>query len=221
MSGLAAITVFLTSQLLLLVSVDAQTDKAFALRRVDSTPHTLLIGWNVTERGYDVMSSKIQIEVRKKGRDMWMNGTVSSTAHRYTVHDLFSNSQYTVCLRAELIEIQTSTTDDHEQCVTMMTPPQIRPDSLLGLFAVIGFLLAMVLLGYICWSRANSNLEEEEEGELSPIEEKIESNESRPFLLSAQPVSTKPARPRSTIEDADIPYITPTWEQLAANEKNA
>ena len=224
MSGLAAVAVLVTSQLVLLASGEAQSEQtSFALHRIDSTPHSLLVGWNVTVGGYRVSSSHIDITLKKKNRDVTMHVQVSASLSQYEVPDLTANSKYTVCLSAELTEMETSESAPHEQCVSMKTPPTIRADSILGLLAVIGYLLAMVLLGYSCWSRANSGSEEEEADEetgVSPIEEKIESNESQPFLLSAQPLGSRPpARPRSAIEDADIPYITPTWEQIAASEK--
>ena len=197
-------------------SSELPDDFTLELRRKDSSPHDLYITWTLPE-DFE-FAGDFDIKAQKRGSDSWIIAHGKQDATSFHLADLMTNARYRVCMTVPIQAVNASTWEavTHDECSSMKTPPAIRADSVLVLLAVIGYLLVMVLIGYICWSHAHKRQSSDEEEEQEEIVEKIENGESRPFLLNAQPPGTQ--RPRSAIEDEDIPYITPTWEQLA-NEK--
>ena len=191
------------------------------VRQVESSPHDLYFTWDLPQ-GMEIQD-EFEVKAQKRGSRSWIIAYGDSTATSFHLADLMTNAHYTVCMSVTLTPVNNtepaSEAVNQRECAVMRTPPTIRADSVLVLLAVIGYLLAMVLLGYICWSRAHRQQRPDDvDDEDTEIVEKIENGESRPFLLNAQPPGLQAPRPRSAIEDEDIPYITPTWDQLASEK---
>ena len=125
------------------------------LKRKDSTPNSLLVTWQLPEE-YEVGS--FDTKTQKEGSDSEIIGPrVNGPITEYEIPDLMTNSKYEVCMVMTLVPVNASSGLENEtvrDCAIMKTPPAIRADSLIVLFCVIGYLLLMVLLGYLCWRRA-------------------------------------------------------------------
>ena len=186
------------------------------------TTSSLEVRWKVPD-GYILSKSYLEAKRMNSGDQgvSVVTPDLGNATSKYEISDLMTNSKYEICLYAEVTKIDPNITSDMEEnivrCTTMSTVPLIRADSLIVLFCVIGYLLLMILIGYLCWRRAHKQKEEQllNDEDDSDEEEKARENgdQSKPILLSAPPPQQQ-QRPRSAIEDEDIPYITPPWDQI-------
>lgn len=180
----------------------------------ESSTTTIHITWDVPETN-DIRHYYVQSR-RKDRSDIIRSPPLPSSRRNYVIHDLVRNSEYQVCVYAHF-DNETSTSN----CTDMGTIPLIRDDSLIGVFCALGYILLMILLGYLVWRyhkrKSEKKLLESEEGSRSEEEgEKLNPN-SAPAQYLGPPGSDVP---RSSIEDQDIPYITPPVEQLSDEEKD-
>lgn len=180
-----------------------------SLSHVKSSTSSIKVNWSVPN-GYFLKEYRIQ--ATKETSDSLM---VSPTFHGdnetdYELHDLMTNSDYLVCIDAIVTGLNNT---EYIECISSFTIPVIRVDSVVVLCCVLGYLLLMVLIGYLCWRRAHKKkAEQEAEEEEGGQKTQENGDQSKPILLVSPPTD---ARPRSVIEDdADIPFITPTWEQI-------
>lgn len=188
------------------VTVPTTIDPRFVrLHHKSSTTGSITMNWTVPNSaevdGYRVQSWKTGSDSKTISPTLAWNET------EYVITDLLRNTDYKVCVYAM---VPTNDTDERS-CLNVFTIPLIRWDSLLALLLVILAILILVLLGIICWRRELKK----HKGDNNSEDENKKSESSQPILL-APPVDN---RPRSSIEDEDIPYITPPIEELENDDR--
>ena len=184
------------------------------LKHRESTTSSIEVEWYVPTFMRDSVSTYI-IQSNKKDSEVIITSP-SLNDTMFLIEDLRSNMEYTVCLHVTDIDGN----DGDEVCEQFETIPFIRLSSIYGMIASLGYILLMILLGYIFWRCKMNELQKaEDEEELDPdsVNEKDKlapNNEPIVYLAS-------PPRPgqRSSIEDPDIPYITPPVEKLTPSER--
>ena len=139
----------------------------------------------------------------------------------FEVNDLVRDSQFEVCVTCHVL----NNTEPVEflECFDSFTIPFFRPDSLYVLSIVIGYFLAMVLIGYIAWRCAVYKAKKEAaEAAYEEVEEdKVMSSkqyareEEKPILLPSP--TDEPVK--SSIEDDYQPNMTPPWTVKERNGK--
>ena len=137
----------------------------------------------------------------------------------FEADDLVEDSQYDVCITSQVMNDTESM--ELRDCFKSFTIAYVRQDSVYVLFLVIAYILLMLLIGYVSWRCAVAKAEkkaaaaeaEEEENE-GKQKAKIVPEELKPILLS----SLSDDQPKSSIEDEDIPYITPPWRENEREE---
>lgn len=178
------------------------------LSHTRSTTKSITVDWTVPENsgveGFRVETVKIGSQAKQISPILEWNAT------EYVIEDLSRNTDYQVCVHALLAPTSNTT---EQSCLDLYTIPFIRWDSLIALFIVLGIVLLLVVLGLLCWRHAR-NKQRRKHNE-DPDNNKIKSESTQPILL-APPVDD---RPRSSIEDADIPYITPPIDELENDER--
>lgn len=175
-----------------------------------STTTTITVNWSVSDE-YDVEG--FNVEALKAGSQATVKSpTLSKNDTEYKIEDLSRNTRYNVCVHAVLPESSADNITDYA-CLSIKTIPLIRWDNLLAVICVLLALLLLVLLGLLCWRHAKKKQQKRHAGEENDHNKKSES--TQPILL-APPVDE---RPRSSIEDEDIPYITPPIEELENDER--
>jgi hypothetical protein len=171
---------------------------SITLLHLESSTDTIKFNWTVPPN-YEVTYSRV------KSNRIDSDAVTTSpdlTETEYTIEDLRRDTSYNVCVS---VYNKDSEYDGSTECETYSTIRLMRDDSLLALFAVIGFLLLCILGGYLCWkyqqSKAAAKQEEAEEGENAKL-----NNANGPPL---------------SIEDNDIPFITPPPDELTPDERKA
>jgi len=142
---------------------------------------------------------------------------LDSDVREYRIADLVHESDYQVCLYA-VMKNGTTIPDCSPTEVDPKDPNSevyhtlafIRDSSLVVLFCVLGYILLMILLGYICWSYAKKKAEAEYEEE---EEEEEEEKGGRALLGNNRPGS-------AGIDDSDIPFITPPLSELQKDTRS-
>lgn len=184
------------------------------LKHKESTTSSILIGFSVPSayavNEYEVITRKLSTNVTT------YSGGIDGDSNEYLIKDLARNTDYEVCVTAKVDPDEVSQEElDQDWCLPVSTIPIVLASSLVVLFCVLGYIALMILIGYCVWKRdtkkALAEMEEKEEEE-----EKIKPNEQPQTYLGAP--GNKP--PKSSIEDQDIPYITPPVEQLSPAEKD-
>ena len=178
--------------------------------QIDSSDDFIEVGLAVAH-GWSV--DKWIITSYKKGENQTITtATVDEDVSSFVIKDCQKTTEYYVCGKAYLNE-----TFYDEECGEFSTPVAIYKKTLIILFGVLGYILLMILIGYVVWRRdykaAEARLLENEEGE---DEEKEQLKEKQPQTYLGAPAEGAPI---SSIEDADIPYITPPVHQLSPSDK--
>lgn len=210
----------------MVIADDDVTTSAPAEPVVTEEPRTLLditigerqvssvaITWDAPEEG-EVTSYRIRAQ-KTDSEDLIYSPSFDPPENEYLMENLMANSEYEICVLADL---KGKEGKDHlKDCRNVSTIPIVRVDSMLALFAALGFIFLMILIGILCWccahrrARRSAEEEEEEEDEADAEPEKVAPVIYRPAYVS--PPTGSPVR--SSIEDnPDIPYITPPVDQL-------
>lgn len=178
----------------------------------DSSTSSITVGWRVPER-FPV--SKYEVSSQKTSTNATMHsGDLDPEENEYVIEDLATHTEYYVCVYAHVTLEDASEESVEKECHHVETIPVIRVDSVVALLGVVGFIALLILIGYLVWKQAVKKAEAEKEDEEE--EEKIKPNEQPQTYLGAPPNNA----PKSSIEDQDIPYITPPVEQLSPSEKD-
>ena len=193
-------------------AVEPEVKPELELIHKESTTSSIELEWIVADpslvENFVVQSKKINSESITK------SGLIEE--YSYVVEDLRTNTNYEICV---LVNYKDAASEDGVECVIFSTVPLIRFSSWIALLGVLGYVLLMVLLAYICWRHKMNQLQAEEDEEaLDPdgVNEKMNTNQEPITYLSAPP---RPGQ-KSSIEDPDIPYITPPVEQLTQTERD-
>ena len=183
------------------------------LKHKESTTSSITIGWKVPN-GYEV--SEYEVVSRKTSSNATTySGPLDPEEDQYLISDLARNTEYEICVKAK-VELDEDAADEEEQvCKLVFTIPLVLVSSLVVLFCVLGYIALMILIGYCVWKR-HTNKILAEQAEKEEEEEKMKTNEQPQTYLGA-PANNAP---KSSIEDQDIPYITPPVEQLSPSEKD-
>ena len=169
--------------------------------------------------GYEVTCQKGDSE------DLIFSPPLGKEEREYTMENLMINADYRVCLRAASpagqppgsVGVPDVLTYDEELCANTTTIPYMRKDSVIVLCASLGYIFLMIIIGIICYQCAKRRLHRnDDDEEEEPEEEKVSPVPYRPAYV-APPSGAEPVR--SSIEDPDIPYITPPVDQLSRNER--
>lgn len=122
------------------------------------------INW-ISHSSFNDDVKRYYITAQKKGSEnMLTSPDMESDVREFLIEDLVHESDYEICLYAEM---KNGTLID--TCDDYFTIPFVRDDSLIVLFCVLGYIFLMILIGYLCWSyakkKAEAEYEEEEEEE--------------------------------------------------------
>ena len=147
------------------------------------TTSSLEVRWKVPE-GYILNKSYLQARRLHEGDQQVsvVTSDLGNATSKFVINDLMTDSKYEICLYGEVARVSYNASADMEgdivECVKMSTVPLIRADSLIVLFCVIGYIVLMILIGYLCWRRAHKQKEEEllKEEEESDDDEKAHEN---------------------------------------------
>ena len=188
-------------------ATDADTTQA---PQVSTTPPTLHIKFTHLDSGTDfikfnwttpkIFEFTYSIVKSQRSDSEAIMTSPQLTEQEYMLEDLRRETKYNVCVT---IFQEGEEYSGYEQCTDFDTIKLIRDDSLIALFCVIGFLLLCILGGYLCWKYQQKKLEQEEE-------DGDEGENAKLNNAHGNPVS---------IEDRDIPFITPPPEELTAEER--
>ncbi|GFR97162.1 hypothetical protein ElyMa_000985600 [Elysia marginata] len=122
------------------------------LHRLDVSPSSIKIGWNLTNRTFT--DSVLETSVICETFDGKM---VSDKLHpdmdTFQFQLLRSNTEYTICVY--MLEISPSTDSKvlHFECAPFQTIPVVRSDSVLGVALTLGYIVLMGGMGYVAWWR--------------------------------------------------------------------
>ena len=185
------------------------------LRLIHKESHTasIVVEWLVDE---ELTVDSLVIRSQKTGSDYMRHSPELNVSSRvYVIPDLVVDSKYRVCVLA-IVSQEDGETGELESCEVLYTIPYLRLDSILALVIVLLVLGFLVLLGLICWRRAHRKATHHDDD--SSIEGSItkKSESTQPILLAVP----DDGRPRSSIEDLDIPYITPPLDELAQDDRD-
>lgn len=137
---------------------------------------------------------RYRITAVKNGSEAVTTGPpLKPTRTGYVVEDLVADSMYHVCVMVTLVNTTSlivegaeGVEEEYRQCVHVATIPYILENSLYVLCGTIGFILFLVLVGFITWRCAMCHAEQAErkkdKGEGSGDAEK---GEEAPFLASS------------------------------------
>ena len=179
----------------------------------ESTTSSITIGWKVPN-GYEVSEYEV-ISRKSSGNATTFSGPLDPGDNEYLISDLARNTEYEICVTAK-VELDEDTDEEEEKvCELVSTIPLVLVSSLVVLFCVLGYIGLMILIGYCVWKQHMKKMLAEQE-EKEEEEEKLKSKE-QPQTYLAPPAGNPP---KSSIEDQDIPYITPPVEQLSPSEKD-
>ncbi len=137
----------------------------------------------------------------------------------FIIQNCKKTTEYEVCAEAWHNETYSEERCSYdEEGNDFSTPVAIYKKTLIILFGVLGYILLMILIGWCVWKRdykaAEARLLENEEGEEEEKEKLKEQQQPQTYL--GAPAEGAPI---SSIEDADIPYITPPVHQLSPSDK--
>ena len=132
----------------------------------------------------------------------------------YEIKHLITNSLYNICIVATVLGNGSKSYE--KACVDLKTIPLIRNDSLIALLATIAYIVLTILFGYFIWKKRKAEHDDQKlQAALDKASvgssEKLEKEDAnqRNFLL---PPGQRPER--LSIEDPDIPYITPPVSEI-------
>ena len=179
----------------------------------ESTTSSITIGWKVPN-GFEVTEYEV-ISRKTSGNATTYSGPLDPDEDQYHLSDLAINTQYEICVKAE-VELDEDVGDENDEaCKLVSTIPLVLVKSLVVLFCVLGYVGLMILIGYCVWKRDTKKFLAEQ-AEQEEEQEKMKTNEQPQTYLGAPGNNA----PKSSIEDQDIPYITPPVEQLSPSEKD-
>jgi hypothetical protein len=197
------------------------TEFSIELYHRESSTSSISIVWRPRVPD-DIRILKYIIETTKKGsKSVITSPVLPANTTEYIVEDLIKDSKWRVCVVASVKNVTDGSTTEHQQCLESFTIPYIRDDSLYVLAIVILVIGGLIVAGYMCWrcavNRAEKAAQETEEEEDDSDEGKLlKPQHAQPILLS--PVDNSPDRPKSSIEEEDIPFITPPWSEIEKEE---
>jgi len=168
---------------------------SLVLQEIESSTSTIKLNWTVP-RNYEIKYSRVQSN--RIDSDA-ITSSPELTETEYEVEDLKRETKYNICVT---VYNEGTEYDGTQKCDTFATIKLIRDDSLIALFGVIGFLLLCILGGYLCWKYQASKHKKDEDGE--------EGENAKLNNVHGNPVS---------IEDNDIPFITPPPDELTPEER--
>jgi hypothetical protein len=201
----------LTCSLLVVCTAE---DTPFNFTAYKRTTSSIEITWKLPK---DVSLVKASVYATRESSDVTVRGNEFTDEDEegeqvtsYVVTDLLPNSLYEVCMEATILV--NGKEESHTECEAMKTIPYIRADSVYVFFIVLAVLLFIVLVGAAFWFLAKKRMESEE-GDAEGGE--CGEDQTTPILKSSQPPAYEANnRPRTGIDDEDIPYITPPLAQL-------
>ena len=194
----------------------------------ESSTSSISIEWRVRDEYlYDVI--EFMVETRKMDSAAVTRSEPLPVERRfYEIRDLSTNAGYEICVSGWKLANATVVDDNVSQrhCVEMATIPLIRTDSLVVLGISIGLVLLTIVAGYLCWRCAKARLERAAAKAGDGGDDDNNATNTNGYQPIEEPTVDKPSflepppsqvirRPRSTIEDDDIPYITPPLSELS------
>lgn len=169
-----------------------------------------------------VTVQKYIVKTTKRDSDsVTISPELPADADEFIVEDLIKDSVFDVCVVASIANSTFS--EEREQCLESFTIPYIRDDSMYVLAIVMAVIGSLILFGYLSYRCAVAEVEKRAaEAEAKEEEDDDEGKllkpvQAKPILLS--PVDNSPDRPKSSIEDEDIPFITPPWSEIEREER--
>ena len=201
-----------------LVTTEAPiTEFSIELYHRESTTSSVSIVWRpLIPEGIKI--TKYRIETNKQDSEsVTTSPELPADTTEYIVEDLIKDSKWKICVVASISNDTFSQDEEHFKCLDSFTIPYIRDDSLYVLAITVAVIGSLVLIGYLSWrcavqeaEKRAAEAEAEEEEDENDEGKLIKPVQAKPILLS--PVDNSPDRPKSSIEDEDIPYITPPLE---------
>ena len=190
-------------------------DFGVVLTHLGSSTSSITVEWTIPS-AYDAHIMEYMVQARKKDSDSVLRSpSITPTERLYEVADLMTNSHYEICIYAKFKEGHEVNGSIPEACDELYTLALIRNDSLIALFAALGYIVLMILIGYLCWycAQKRSKGAASEDGSGDEQEELLEKKDDSGQHLLAPPAQ---GRPRSSIEEElpYIPYITPPIEEM-------
>lgn len=180
---------------------------------------SIAIDW-VIPKFYQDKVKNFEVQGKKRNSSAIISSTALTSEHRsYIIEDLRTNTDYEVCVFVTVVDIDgVNGPVEYEDCKYLSTIAIMRVGSIIGLIVALGYILLMILLGYLCWRYHKSKIlaeqakkEEDEENENKDVAEK------QPIMYLAPPVPGQ----RSSIEEDDIPYITPPVDKLSPADRDS
>ena len=205
-------------------SLPASTEPTFSGVRFshkESTTTAIIVEWEVSA-DYEAMGFRVMVQ-KEGSRDVIRSPALPASQREYATEDLVMHASYNVCLWAAINSGEVGFTSDENGdvfykehwCIDAVTIPIMRDDSVIALVAALGYIILMILIGYLCWRYAKSRMEREEDEETDDTEETKMRSDPYPPPYSPR----KDPAIRSSIEDPDIPYITPPIGELSTDEQ--
>ncbi len=176
--------------------IDMPTPEVFqiVIESHQRTTSSIEISWsigNFTANSFVVESRKVDGDAITKSPE--------TTELEYIIEDLVVDQEYEVCVIVSRDE------GEDRECSQFSTIVLIRDDSIFALFCALGYIGLCALIGYLVWKYHSRKLQVEAEEDEEPINPEGKHAPSGPL--------------RSSIEDEDIPYITPPVDQLSKEDK--
>lgn len=198
-----------------LISVAASEERIFNLTSEKRDISSIKVSWEVPD-GLAVDSA--EVFAKRMGGQVRIQGLKLLTDEQsYELTDLLTNSKYNVCLSVAYSSKE-SRDQSHTECLTLKTIAVVRPDSVYVLFIVVGVLVGLGVLGCVCWWYDRKKLRGNNEDEASGVDEPPTEDQNAPILKANAPPAYSD-RPNVSIEDQDIPYITPPRYELERQER--
>ena len=196
------------------------TEFALIINHMESSTSSIKFKWEakvpkwMKVQSYAITASQVESEA------VMTYPALPGHEDSFEAEDLVKDSIYDVCITSEVMNDTESL--EFRDCFESFTIPYIRPDSVYVLVIVVFVFTLLIMIGYCSWRRdvakaeaaAAAAAEAEEEENEGKKEAKIVPEEQKPILLS----SPSDDRPKSSIEDEDIPYITPPWSEIEREE---
>ncbi len=173
---------------------------------------SLTIKWWIP-KGYDVVQYEVSSS-KTSSNATTRSGPLDPDEGHYKIEDLATNTEYEVCVEAVLEEEKDE--DPQVFCEKMRTIPVVLVSSIVVCFGVLAFIVLLVLIGYCVWKREYAKVQAKLEEAENEEQEKIKPNETQQTYMPPP----NPNQPKASIEDHDIPYITPPVEQLSPSDKD-
>jgi len=138
------------------------TEFSLDIHHMQSTTSSIQFRWDAAVPEWMKVSS-FSITVAKIGSEVDSLMTYPEVPGRedyFEAEDLIKDAEWTVCVTSKVLNGTSNPQEvEFKDCFDSFTIPYIRPDSVYVLFLVFGYIILMILVGYISWKCAVSRKE--------------------------------------------------------------